>query len=75
MLTTVIRRPDREEVVRVCLRVLTYADVCSQQRIEELIGKKMLLYATEEDVVLQLSERVGEAQVPLEGSVRLFQAL
>jgi hypothetical protein len=55
--------------------VLTYADVCSQQRIEELIGKKMLLYATEEDVVLQLSERVGEAQVPLEGSVRLFQAL
>ena len=45
--------------------MLTYADVCSQQRIEELIGKKMLLYATEEDVVLQLSERVGEAQVCL----------
>ena len=48
-----------------CSRIHTYADVYSRQRIEELIGKKMLLYATEEDVVLQLSERVGEAQVCL----------
>ena len=32
------------------------------QRIEELIGKKMVLYPTEEDIVLQLSDRVGEAQ-------------
>jgi ATP-dependent RNA helicase DDX47/RRP3 len=32
------------------------------QRIEELIGKKMVLYPTEEDMVLQLSDRVGEAQ-------------
>jgi len=33
------------------------------QRIEELTGKKMVLYPTEEDMVLQLADRVGEAQV------------
>ena len=41
---------------------VTQYDVELFQRIEELIGKKMVLYPTEEDIVLQLSDRVGEAQ-------------
>ena len=41
---------------------VTQYDVELFQRIEELIGKKMILYPTEEDIVLQLLERVGEAQ-------------
>ena len=32
------------------------------QRIEHLIGKKLPLYATEEDEVMMLMERVTEAQ-------------
>ena len=32
------------------------------QRIEKLIGKKLPLYKTEEEVVMALLERVSEAQ-------------
>jgi len=32
------------------------------QRIEQLIGKKLPLYKTEEEEVMQLTERVNEAQ-------------
>lgn len=32
------------------------------QRIEQLVGKKMPLFKTEEEEVMQLHERVAEAQ-------------
>lgn len=32
------------------------------QRIEELVGKKMPMFKTEEEEVMQLQERVAEAQ-------------
>ncbi|KAJ1476621.1 P-loop containing nucleoside triphosphate hydrolase protein, partial [Baffinella frigidus] len=41
---------------------VTQYDVELFQRIEDLTEKKMELFQTEEDMVLQLSERVGEAQ-------------
>lgn len=41
---------------------VTQYDVELFQRIEDLIGKKMDLFPTEEDIVLQLADRVGEAQ-------------
>lgn len=37
-------------------------DVELYQRIEHLIGKKLPLYKTEEEEVMQLMERVTEAQ-------------
>lgn len=37
-------------------------DVELYMRIEDLIGKKLPLYKTEENEVLVLQERVGEAQ-------------
>lgn len=44
-----------------CYYILQY-DVELYQRIEELIGKKLPLYKTEEDEVMVLQERVTEAQ-------------
>jgi ATP-dependent RNA helicase DDX47/RRP3 len=41
---------------------VTQYDIELFQRIEELIEKKMELFQTEEDMVLQLSDRVAEAQ-------------
>lgn len=41
---------------------VTQYDVELYQRIEHLLGKKLPLYACEEDEVLALQERVGEAQ-------------
>lgn len=37
-------------------------DVELFQRIEQLVGKKMPLFRTEEEEVMQLQERVAEAQ-------------
>jgi len=42
--------------------MVTQYDVELFQRIEELIGKKMVLFPSEEEIVLQLSDRVAEAQ-------------
>lgn len=41
---------------------VTQYDVELYQRVEQLIGKKLPLYATEEDEVMSLQERVAEAQ-------------
>lgn len=41
---------------------VTQYDVELYQRIEQLLGKKLPLYACEEDEVMALQERVGEAQ-------------
>lgn len=39
-----------------------FLDVELYQRIEHLLGKQLPLYKTEEDEVIALQERVGEAQ-------------
>lgn len=46
-----------------CILVLSVRyDVELFQRIEQLIGKKMPQFQTEEEEVMQLQERVAEAQ-------------
>lgn len=42
--------------------VVTQYDVELYQRIEHLLGKQLPLFETQEDVVMALQERVGEAQ-------------
>ena len=42
--------------------LVTQYDVELYQRIEHLLGKQLPLYKTEEDEVMALQERVGEAQ-------------
>jgi ATP-dependent RNA helicase DDX47/RRP3 len=42
--------------------MVTQYDVELYQRIEHLLGKQLPLYKTEEDEVMALQERVGEAQ-------------
>lgn len=39
-----------------------FSDVELYQRIEHLLGKQLPLFKTEEDEVMALQERVGEAQ-------------
>ena len=42
--------------------IVTQYDVELYQRIEHLLGKQLPLYKCEEDEVMALQERVGEAQ-------------
>lgn len=44
------------------LFILKHLDVELYQRIEHLLGKQLPLFKTEEDEVMALQERVGEAQ-------------
>lgn len=53
---------DRSRVPPSNFTEIPFLDVELYQRIEHLLGKKLPLFKTEEDEVLALSERVGEAQ-------------
>ena len=44
------------------MTMVTQYDVELYQRIEHLLGKQLPLFKTEEDEVMALQERVGEAQ-------------
>ena len=57
-----IGRTARAGRAGISITFVTQYDVELYQRIEALIGKKMDLYACEETRVLQLHERVCEAQ-------------
>lgn len=50
------------EVSEMFFKCVFRYDVELYQRIEHLIGKKLPLYKTEEEEVMQLMERVTEAQ-------------
>lgn len=56
-----IQTNSKEPLIYLNLLLLQY-DVELYQRIEQLIGKQLPLYKTEESEVMVLQERVAEAQ-------------